>query len=154
MNAKSLRAVRFACLSVLLAAAPVHAGVYTDELSKCLVNSTTTTDRNALVRWIFAAGSVHPALKGYVTLTPAQLDEVNKTAGTLFMKLLTQTCEKQASAAINYEGKAAIEASFTVLGQVAGRELFSDPSVNAGMAGIQKYMDADKLQALVKPAPK
>jgi len=154
MNKKLLRTARCAWLSAVLAAAPAFAGVYTDDLSKCLVNSTTPADRNALVRWIFAAGSVHPALKGYVTMTPAQLDEANRTAGGLFMKLLTQTCEKQARAALNYEGKAALEASFTVLGQVAGRELFSDPSVNAGMAGLQKYMDADKLQALAKPAVK
>jgi len=35
-----------------------------------------------------------------------------------------------------------------VLGQVAGQELFSSPEVASGMAGLQKYLDADQLKAL------
>jgi hypothetical protein len=46
-------AVTFGCL-VLAIASPVDAGVFSDDLSKCLVRSTTATDRAELVRWVFA----------------------------------------------------------------------------------------------------
>ncbi|MCH2056572.1 MAG: hypothetical protein MK214_08185 [Thalassotalea sp.] len=39
------------------------AGVYTDDLSKYLVASTTVTDRNNLVRWMFAAAAKTPCSK-------------------------------------------------------------------------------------------
>lgn len=40
-----------------------HAGLYTDDLARCLVVSTSTQDRADLVRWIFSAASAHPVVK-------------------------------------------------------------------------------------------
>ena len=40
---------------VALTTSTAWAGVYTDDLSKCLVDGTTTDDRTALVKWIFTA---------------------------------------------------------------------------------------------------
>ena len=42
------------------AAPPAGAGVFSDDLSKCLVASTTTRDQTDLVRWIFATAALHP----------------------------------------------------------------------------------------------
>ena len=133
---------------VLLASTPAFAGPYTDDLAKCLVSSTTTADRNALVKWMFAATSTHPAVKSLVTMSAVQIDEANKTVAALFVKLLAESCKTKTQEALKYEGKSAIDASFTVLCQVAGRELFSDPNVAANMAGLQKYFDKNKLQQL------
>ena len=36
------------------------AGVFADELSKCLVKSSSTDDRVLLVQWMFGALSLHP----------------------------------------------------------------------------------------------
>jgi len=33
---------------------------------------------------------------------------------------------------------------------VAGQELFASPEVAAGMAGLEKHLDSEKLQALVE----
>jgi len=35
-----------------------------------------------------------------------------------------------------------------MLGQPAARELFSHPNVQAGMAGLQKYFDEEKLKSV------
>ena len=44
------------CLPLLSSPSAV-AGVYADELAKCLVRSTTDADKTYLVRWLFASVS-------------------------------------------------------------------------------------------------
>jgi hypothetical protein len=136
-----------------LLAGTASAGVYTDELSKCLVESTTTEDRTALVHWLFAAASVHPAISSLSTVKPADMDAANQTIGALFMRLLTDSCKEQAQKALRFEGPATIQLSFTVLGQVAGAELFSNPLVAKEMSGIEKFIDPAKLESLKAEPP-
>lgn len=134
---------------VLCQAPPVHAGPYTDELSKCIVASTTTDDRVAIVKWMFSAASLHPAVKSITSVSEEQLDEANKITAKLLMRLLTDSCMQHAQKAIKYEGHRAIQSSFQILGQVAGRELFSSPDVAAGMAGFEKHFDSEKLESVL-----
>ena len=47
-------AVAVTLLLASLATEPALAGPYSDDLTKCLVRSTTNADRNALVKWMFA----------------------------------------------------------------------------------------------------
>ena len=131
----------------LLPAPTAFAGPYTDDLSRCVVELTTPEDRADLVRWMFAAMSLHPAVKSIAAVTPEQLDAANKQTAGLFMKVLTESCREKAAKANTYEGPAAIETSFRLLGQVAMKELFSSPEVAAGMAALEKYADAEKLKS-------
>ncbi len=139
---------RIAVAATALLCISAHAGPYGDDLSKCLVDSSTKDDRAALVRWMFAAAAAHPAVSSIASVTPEAMDQANKTTGTLFMKLLTVSCRDKASKALSYEGPATMQLSFQVLGQVAASELFSSPEVKKSMAGLEKYVDADKLKAL------
>lgn len=125
-----------------------NAGVYTDALSKCLVESTSVKDRNDLVRWMFSAASMHPAVKEIVNVTPEMLEKSNKRMGELMNNLLTVSCKKETGEALKFEGNSTMEASFAVLGQVAGREMFSNPDVAAGMASLEKYVDSEAIQKL------
>jgi hypothetical protein len=52
---------------------------------------------------------------------------------------------------VQYEGPQAIEGSFGTLGQVAMRESRADPRVQGGFAGFSKYLDNDKLEAVMAP---
>ena len=125
-----------------------YAGPFTDELSKCIVESTSAEDRIALVRWMFTAASLHPAVKPIALVTQKQREEANKQTAELFNRLLTESCKEQTKKALKYEREIAIRKSFQTLGIVAGQELFSNPKVNAGMMGIEKYLDEDKLLEL------
>jgi hypothetical protein len=136
----------------LLLPPSAQAGVYTDDLTKCLVSSTTDTERNTLVKWIFAVMSSHPEVKSIAAVSDAKIDVLNKDAAALFMKLLTESCRAKTEQALKYEGSSAIGASFQVLGQVAGRELFASPAVAKNMAGMQKYIDEKKIQGLMNQA--
>lgn len=141
-----------ATTTALLAAAPAHAGVYGDELTKCLVRSTAQEDRTQLAQWMFAVMSLHPEVSRNANFTDAQRLEINKNAAALFERLLTRACVAEAREAINYEGAAAFQSSFQTLGQVAARELLSNPRVNAGVAELSRYLDNKKLEATLGTA--
>jgi hypothetical protein len=128
--------------------APVQAGPYANDMAKCLVRSTTDADKGVLVRWMFSAISLNPEVTSMVNLTEQQREKYNKDFATLVMRLLTDACKQETKLAIQYEGQQAIANSFRVLGAVAARGLMSHPSVSAYMAGIDKYLDKKKLEAL------
>lgn len=142
-----------ALLFTCLAAAPAaQAGVYTDDLSKCLVKSANPDDQKDLILWIFAAMSAHPAVKPYSNMAEPQREVFNKQAGALMQRLLTVDCRTEAVASLKYEGAQALPAAFSVLGQVAMRGLMSDPSVTKGIAGLSAGIDNAKIEALGKEA--
>jgi len=133
-------------LRVLSAAPALASGLYTDELSKCLVRSTTTADKTLLVKWIFSTMALHPDVKGLAKVSDDQRTELSKETARLFEGLLTHACLSQSREAMKYEGQSALEASFSVLGQVAAREIFADPRVTSGMAEFAKFFDGERLK--------
>ncbi|MEO7208419.1 MAG: hypothetical protein ABI356_13025 [Steroidobacteraceae bacterium] len=146
MKVTALSAIA-ACMAVFYSAAAL-AGVFADDLGKCLVNSTTKDDRANLIRWLFVAASHHPAVKPIATVTPAQQEESDKQMGTLVMKLLTESCKTESQKALQTEGTGTIQFAFEVLGRVAGQELFSSPEVAGNLKGLAKYIDPEKIKAL------
>ena len=131
-----------------------QAGVYTDDLSKCLVKSSNGADRLVLVQWIFSGLSLHPAVQPLVSITTEQRDAFNERVAALFSRLLVDDCRKEAVDALKNEGSAAFDASFQVLGQVASRDLMTEPHVATGLSGQIAYYLAknEKLASLLKAA--
>ena len=139
---------RYLVTVALFLACRAYAGPYGDDLAKCLVDSTTKEDRTALVRWMFAAAAANPAVAPIANVSPKTIDSANATTGTLFMRLLTESCKEKAKKALTYEGSATIQQSFQVLGQVAAGEMFASPEVRKAMAGLDKHVDTKKLDEL------
>ena len=102
-----------------------NAGIYSDDLARCLVESSTPSDKIILVKWMFTPMSLHPAVKSIASVSDEQVDKSNKEAADTIVKLITETCKDQTVKAIKYEGEAAIRSSFNVFGNVA-----------AGIAGM------------------
>jgi len=134
-------------LLALSTVGPAHAGPYSDDLGKCLVASTTLADKGALVKWMFATAALHPAVKSIASVTPAERSGFNRDTARLFERLVTESCKAQTRQALQYEGAAALQVAFQLLGQVAARELFSDPAVAGGMAELEQHFDKQKLEA-------
>ena len=129
-------------LCLVLSISPnVHAGLYADDLSGCLVESATVKDKSNLTRWIFSAAALHPAVSSIVSITEEERDAADKVTAELFVKLLIESCKEQAQKAVKYEGQVAIRTAFQVLGQVAAAELFASPKVKAGMDNLDKHFD-------------
>ena len=141
-----------ACLEASVASLAFAGGPYTDEMSKCLVRGTTDADRTLLVQWIFAMATLHPAVKSMSAVPDAERSELNRKIAGLMEHLLTVSCQSEARQALKFEGNGALEESFNVLGQVAGRELFANPQVASGMAGLEKYLDSEKLKRALLPS--
>lgn len=139
--------------TVVLFIAPAMAGVYSDDLAKCFVNSTTTGDRNGLVKWMFTSAAYHPAVSSIVTVSEAQRRDSDKYMAKLSERLLFEVCKKETEQAVKYEGQLALQAGFQTLGQVAGRELFADPSVAKALTNLNSYIDKSKMDSLLGSAP-
>jgi hypothetical protein len=139
-----------ATLGLLFGSSQAHAGPYTDDLSKCLVSSTTDADKSLLVKWIFTAIALNKEISPYIKMDPGVRARINKDTADLYMRLLTDSCKVQTHDAFKYEGQASIGSAFQVLGQVASQGMFADPGVAAGMSDMTKYLDEKKLDAVLK----
>jgi hypothetical protein len=115
-------------------------------MAKCLVRSTTSEDKTALVQWMFAMMSLHPAVRTMATVSGEQRTAVSQRVADIFQELLTKSCVNETKDAVKYEGEVTIVSSFSMLGQVAARELFQDPNVAAGLAELSKAFDATSLR--------
>jgi len=117
-------------------------------MAKCLVKSTNAADRSVLVRWIFVAVAMHPEVKEIVSISDIQRDESNKAMAKLLEALLTESCRSETQNVAKYEARGAFGASFEILGEVAGRELISDPSVTRSAADLMKYLNKQKMESV------
>jgi hypothetical protein len=150
----NMKTVSVSILSVALLAGatlmprPALAGPYTDDLSKCLVAQTTSDDKATLMTWIFSAISLNPGISKMANITPAQRHKINAEMARLFETLMTERCRAESQQAYKFEGESSIEAGFSVLGQVAGRELFNSPEVTGGMSELDTLIDKKKMESV------
>ena len=140
-----------AAFSLSLPSAAV-AGPYGDSLTKCLVQSTTSEDKATLVNWIFSMVTLHPQVSAMSTLTKEDRTKASKATATMLQNLLTKSCLKETREALKYEGPAVLEASFNQLGQIAARELFTNPAVAGGMAEFANFVDKKAMDDAFGPA--
>jgi len=137
---------------LLVASSTAHAGIYSDDMSRCLVSNTSAKDKTDLVRWIFTISALHPDLSSVAAVSEKQRDDMNRKVARLLERLLTESCRKQTQEALKYEGSAAMQLSFQVLGQVAMQELMSNTAVANGFVGFSKHIDKSKLEELAPKA--
>lgn len=145
MNPGKKMLIAALAVASVLGSVPATAGPYSDDLSKCLVRSTGDAEKRTLVKWIFAAVALHPEVADISSVTPAQRTEMTRNTAKIFEKLLADSCRTEVQQAVQYEGPQTIGSSFQVLGQVAARELFSNPNVAANMADLGKYIDQKRI---------
>lgn len=147
----SVVAVSVALSLAILPCQSALAGPYSDDLAKCLVRSTTDADKTYLVKWMFAAVALHPQVRSIASISDTQRDDLNKNVAQLFVRLLTESCRSETQEAGKYEGAAALQGSFQLLGQVAAARLFSDPAVARGLAELENHVDKQELENLLGP---
>jgi hypothetical protein len=147
----SLARITVVSLVLGCTAATAHAGAYADDLGKCLVKSTSTTDRYTLMKWLFAVLAANPQVQSMANISTEQRDEIDRTVAALFQRLLTESCRNETQQAIKYEGPIVIQQSFQMFGQASMIELSSAPSVRAAMTSFNKYVDEQKIKALFPP---
>ncbi|SDB94997.1 hypothetical protein SAMN05421749_102368 [Acinetobacter marinus] len=118
-----------------------------DQLSDCLVKSTTASDKTTVLQWTFAALSAHPDLKAYGQVTDAQRTQLDQNVAQVLQRILVEQCSAQTKAVIQAEGIQAVGQSFQELGQITGEEILKNPEVNGQLQGVLRYVDLNKLVA-------
>jgi len=140
-------------LALIVMATTANAGPFTDEMSKCLVRSTSEADKTLLIKWIFAAMATHPDVESLSSVTPEMGEQLNKETGKLVMRLLTRSCKTETRQAVEFEGEDTFKASFGVLGQVAMQGLMANGEVSNYFSGFEKHLDAKELQRAFAKKP-
>lgn len=131
---------------LLLLTTSAHAGAFADEMSKCLVKSTSAAEKTLLIKWIYAAMSAHPEVMALSNVSSAQAEQFNKEMAQFVTRLLTQRCKTETEQALQYEGEAPFKTSFEVLGKVAMIGLMNDPAVGKYLAGFESHIDENAIK--------
>lgn len=116
-----------------------------DQLSQCLVKSTTATDKTTVLQWTFAALATHPDLKAFAQVSDVQKEQLDRNFAAVVQRILVEQCSAQAKAVIQAEGVEGIGASFQELGQITGEEILKNPEIKQQLQGILRYVDLNKL---------
>lgn len=136
-----IAAATLALVLSLAAATPATAGLYSDDLARCLVSATSSDDKLSLIRWVVVQITKHPNVSDLSRITPTQEKSADMEVARLFERLITDNCRDQSKAAFRYEGQDAFKASFEVLGTVAMQELVSHKDVDSGFSGFTQYLN-------------
>lgn len=121
------------------------AGPTVDQLSQCLVKSTTATDKTAVLQWTFVALSTHPDLRSFSNVTDDQKTQLDQKFAQVLQRILVEQCAEQTKAVIKAEGMQAVGESFQQLGRTTGDEILKNPEVKQQLKGVIRYLDMGKL---------
>lgn len=147
-----MRLGAFLGLAILASAAPANAGVFTDDLSRCLVNKSSDSDQQKLMQWMFAAFALNPSLSPLTKITTAQRSEFTKGAADVYTRLLVVDCRAEAVAALKNEGDSSLGPAFGVLGRTTASRIFNAPAVGAELEKLGESFDKDALKKLFADA--
>lgn len=132
--------------AVLLGAAQMSmASPTVDQLSDCLVKSTTATDKTAVLQWTFSALSTHPDLKALSNVSDAQRTQLDQKFAQVLQRVIVEQCATQTKAVIQTDGLQAVGDSFQALGRTTGEEIIQNPEVKQQLKGVIRYVDLNKL---------
>jgi hypothetical protein len=138
--------------AALVQVSPVCAGTYGDDLTRCILQSSTDEDKATVLKWTFSNFGQNPALGDLPRPSQAQADELARKVVENLERLAMVNCRKEAIAALKFESPSAIAASFGTLAETIGQTLYKNPSVAAGIVGVIRFMDRSKWQDLFAEA--
>ena len=146
---KKLFVLGVVCLTFLVGSSVAKAGVYGDELTKCLVSSMDSKDKIKLAQWMGGAFTQHKAVASLVSVSPKKFLKITEEAGDVYLNLVFGVCLNETLNAIKYEGGAVFANSFKYVGQIVTRDLMLDADVQAAMNLLSVYF-ADKFDDVLK----
>lgn len=99
------------------------------------------------MKWFFYAMAHHPDLA--LDSPPAESDVAlaNRKVADLFTDLVSTRCLEPLKNAQTYENGNVFQQSFGVLGEAAGRELATNPSVLEKLTQFSELIDKEKLKS-------
>lgn len=138
-------------VAAALVPAPARANPLVEATQTCFSDSTTGKDRKLLGKWIFLALAGHPEISQLSSASPADHEDTSRQFAALFMRLVTVDCATEMRALAQAGGPEAMKLPFEHLGQIAMQELMNHPNVSGNIAGFERFLDQDKLNATLTP---
>lgn len=125
-----------------------------EALSTCVTGSASDADKQVLVRWLFAALSVHPDLVPMARIAPAQHETIDRDMAALAQRLITEDCVTHVRALSVGQIQQSFQVAFEALGRQAGLSAMSHPAVEAANAKMADYLDDAAFERIfTRPAP-
>lgn len=119
-------------------------------LGQCFVLKTTGADRLLVARWLAGAMGMGDATRDLVTVDETAKLATDKAMAALFTRLFTKDCAEQAAPLVKAQNQSGMEAAGGMLGEMAMRELMSDPKVSASTFAYLQFIDPAKFAALAE----
>src|SRR5690606_8864027 len=111
----------FLISATLLGATQVAiAGPTVDQLSDCLMKSTTATDKTTVLQWSCLELGNNPDLKAFSNVTATQKEALDRNLPTVLQGIIVEQCYTQTKAVIQAEGLQAVGDTFKELGRTTG----------------------------------
>lgn len=111
---------------------------------------TSGQDRLTTARWTIVALAQAPQLSDAVVVDPAKKDAADREMAALFTRLLTKDCAAQSRNLFKTGDRAGFEAAGRVLGEIAMRELTTNPKANESMMAFAAYINEADFKAVVE----
>lgn len=137
-------------LSALVLSSSANAGVYGDDLTRCLVSSASAQDRLILARWVGVAIVQHQKVAPLARTSQKDLMGVSIAASDVAAELMGSVCFDQAMNALKYEGEASIDKSFEYLVGLAIEELMQDAEVRSAFAKFHSHFQQNLPKVIKK----
>ena len=115
------------------------------QLSQCLIESTTAQDKTTVLQWTFVALAQHPDLKAMSQVTTEQKNQLDQNLAQVLQRIVVEQCASQAKAVIQADGVKGVTESLQALGQETGQEILQQPEIKNQLNGVLKYIDLNKL---------
>lgn len=130
---------------LLLTSQLTRASDSVDQLSQCLLTSTTAADKSIVLQWTFVALSAHPDLQAYSQVTTEQRDRLDQNLAQVLQRILLEQCANETKTVIQNDGIQAVGSSFQALGQETGAQILKTPEIKEQYKGVLRYLDWGKL---------
>jgi hypothetical protein len=118
-----------------------------DNLKKCIAQSSSSKDNITLLKWMAKAMVVHPALTEIPAMKPADKTSIDRDFAAYVEKILITDCKKQTIDTLQTEGLPALQGALETLSQQLIKELLSNPEVNREIGAFATHIDQNKLMA-------
>ena len=89
--------------------------------------------------------SAHSTIEPFLNISQKDIEKTNKFVGKLFTRLLTEDCPDEANSTYKIGGSTAFEYAFGTAGELAMREITTEPRVNEALRAFEKYADQNKI---------
>jgi len=126
------------------------AGTAAQELTQCMVNKTSPTERfdTALVTWVSA--SYHPSMPAELRVPVQSKELIFRRVGKMLDRLLLIDCKEKAKAAVRSEGQSGFAGALFAFWASGTAELNQSKEATSTFSEIWGYTDGKKISAALR----